>query len=116
MIPALRTAFSDKRLAWHEQVALGWLALEGVLDTQQWRPLKALTLQVGIGCRRRTSYETLARLTRFGYLHCGERDAAAPPEARQRAPRWYRLSYAAPPREPSPARGFPVRTTPPPSP
>jgi hypothetical protein len=96
MIPSLASAFDDRRLGWHERAAFGWLVLRGVLDVQAYRPLKAVTLQVGVGCRKRTAQNILIRLTECGYLHCGEQDLAAPAEARQSRPRWYRLAYAVP--------------------
>jgi hypothetical protein len=96
MIPSLQSAFDDRRLGWHERVAFGWLVLRGVLDVQAYRPLKAVTLQVGVGCRKRTAQNILIRLTETGYLQCGEADLSAPAEARQSRPRWYRLAYAVP--------------------
>jgi len=93
MIPSVASATDDRRLAWHERVAFGWLALRGVLDLHTYKPLKAVTLQVGIGCRKRTAHEVLERLAVLGYLQCGESDPLAPDEARQVRPRWYRLRY-----------------------
>jgi hypothetical protein len=96
MIPSLQSAFDDRRLGWHERVAFGWLVLRGVLNVQTYTPLKAVTVQVGIGCRKRVATSILIRLTQTGYLQCGESDPTAPAEARQTRPRWYRLVYAVP--------------------
>jgi hypothetical protein len=96
-LPSAGSAVQDRRLTDTEARQLLRLHL-GALDIGTYRPLKLAALALETGLDERRLGRALARFVLLGYLHCGEADAQAPLEARGTRPRWYRLSYAGPPR------------------
>jgi hypothetical protein len=96
VLPSLIAAASDRRLASHERALMLWAVVSGALDVRDFRPLKVAVVQHEVRLRRDTTIRSLRHLCELGYLQCGVDTDSAPPQARLRRPRWYRLVYGAP--------------------
>jgi hypothetical protein len=92
--PSLAVAASDPELSHAACRVLVRLWLAGLLDVNQYRPLKVEGLAHGFRVSPAAVSRALGELEARGYLHCGCADPGAPLEAQGTRPRWYRLPYA----------------------